>query len=97
MVTLDDAKMYLRVTHGVEDAAIQGMIAAATDATADYLNLTTDELTAVMPAPVKAAILLQVADLYENRERQASGEGATAYYQNRTYERLLNPYRVVAI
>lgn len=97
MVTLDDAMMYLRVTHDVEDASIQDMIDAATDAAADYLNLTTSELTAAMPAPVKAAILLQVADLYENRERQASGEGATAYYQNRTYERLLNPYRVMAV
>lgn len=93
MVTLDDAKMYLRVIHAEEDAAIQDMIDAATEAAADYLNLTAAELTAAMPAPVKAAILLQVADLYENRERQ----GKEAYYQNRTYERLLNPYRVMAV
>lgn len=93
MVTLDDAKMYLRVIHAEEDAAIQDMIDAATEAAADYLNLTTAELRTAMPAPVKAAILLQVADLYENRERQ----GNEAYYQNRTYERLLNPYRLMAI
>lgn len=93
MVTLEQAKLHVRVDMPDEDAAIQGMIDAATDAAADYLGLTTDDLTAAMPAPVKAAILLQVGDLYENRERQ----GNEAYYQNRTYERLLNPYRVMEI
>ncbi len=90
MVTLDQAKLHLRADAvGDEDAAIQDMIDAATNAAADYLGLTADELIAAMPAPVKAAILLQVGDLYLNRERQTN----EAYYQNRTYERLLNPYR----
>jgi hypothetical protein len=93
MVTLEQAKLHVRVDMPDEDAAIQGMIDAATDAAADYLGLTTGELTAAMPAPVHAAILLQVGDLYLNRERQSN----EAYYQNRTYERLLNPYRVMAI
>lgn len=92
MVTLEQAKRHLRVDMPHEDAASHGMIDAATNA-ADYLCLTTDELTAAMPAPVKAAILLQVGDLYENRERQ----GNEAYYQNRTYERLLNRYRVMTL
>ncbi|MGE8638130.1 MAG: head-tail connector protein [Achromobacter sp.] len=90
---MEQAKLHVRVDMPDEDAAIQGMIDAATDAAADYLGLTTDELTAAMPAPVKAAILLQVGDLYENRERQ----GSEAYYQNRTYERLLNPYRILSL
>lgn len=46
-----------------------------------------------MPARVKAAILLQVGNLYLNRELQSN----EAYYQNRTYERPLNPYRVMAM
>lgn len=91
--TLDEVKNYLRITDDAEDGLIESLLGAATDAAADYLNLTTDELAAAMPAPVKAAILLQVGDLYENRERQ----GGEAYYQNRTYERLLNPYRVLAL
>lgn len=94
MVTLDQAKLHLRADAvGDEDAAIQDMIDAATNAAADYLGLTADELIAAMPAPVKAAILLQVGDLYLNRERQSN----EAYYQNRTYERLMNPYRVMAL
>lgn len=92
-ITLDEVKNYLRVTDDAEDALIASLLDAATIAAGDYLNLTADELTAAMPAPVKAAILLQVGDLYENRERQ----GTEAYYQNRTYERLLNPYRVMAL
>lgn len=49
-----------------------------------------------MPAPVHAAILLQVGDLYENRE--AGGQGtASQYFQNPTYERLLNPYRAMTL
>lgn len=93
MVTLEQAKLHLRVDSSDEDVAIADLIDAATAAAADYLNQTTQELIAAMPAPVKAAILLQVGDLYENRERQ----GSEAYYQNRAYERLLNPYRVMAV
>lgn len=92
MVTLEQAKLHLRVDADYEDASLQGMIDAATAAALDYLNLAAFD--GDMPAPVHAAILLQVGDLYENRERQNT-EGA--YYQNRTYERLLNPYRVMAM
>jgi len=68
------------------------MIDAATAATGDYLNATTalDETAA---APIKSATLLMVADLYENRERQSEQQ----LYTNRTYERLLNPYRIVSV
>ncbi|KAA0893076.1 head-tail connector protein [Pusillimonas sp. ANT_WB101] len=91
MITLDQAKMHLRVIHDDEDTAISAMIAAATMAAADYLNL--DEMPDPMPAPVQAAILLQVADLYENRERQAD----KPFHGNPTYFLLLNPYKVMEV
>ena len=90
MITLDQAKEHIRVIGDHEDASIQTMIDAATAAALDYLNLDGFDSSG-MPAPVQAAILLQVGDLYANRERQ----GDAIYYQNRTYERLLNPYRVL--
>ncbi len=40
---------------------------------------------------VSAAILLMVGDLYANRERQ----GDKQYFVSDTFERLLNPYRVM--
>jgi isocitrate/isopropylmalate dehydrogenase len=93
VITLEEAKRHLRVFHDGDDVEIQAMIEAATAAAADYLGAA---IANPAPAPVRAAILLQVGDLYENRE--AGGQGAVAqYFSNPTYERLLNPYRVMAV
>ena len=92
MITLEQAKAHLRITHDDDDIAIQAMIDAAEAAALDYLNLDAFDSNGA-PSPVQAAILLQVGDLYENRERQADRQ----LYASLTYERLLNPYRVMAI
>lgn len=95
MISLEEAKLHLRVDHDDEDAAIHSMIATALMATMDYLNWEAKSLLGggYVPAPIKAAVLLQVGDLYENRERQ----GDRQLYSNATYERLLNPYRVMEV
>lgn len=90
-MTLDDLKLYLRVDGDDEDAIIQSMLDAATAAALDYLNL--EAMPDPAPAPIEAAILLQVGDLYGNREAQADAE----LYLNQTYERLLAPYRVMGV
>lgn len=46
----------------------------------------------VINDPMRAAALLLVADLYENRE----GQTERPLFRNATFERLLNPYRVMA-
>lgn len=92
MLTLQQTKDHLRVDHDDEDIAITAMIDAATAAAADYLNMPLDQMTATVPSPIKAAALLMVADLYENREGQSDRQ----LYRNTTYERLLNPYRAMA-
>lgn len=92
-IELEEALLHLRADQGAEDDAVQAMIDAATAAAWDYLGV---DLSENMPAPVRAAILLQVGDLYENREAGGQGKG-DAYYQNPTYERLLNPYRALAM
>ena len=43
---------------------------------------------AVIPAPIKAAILLHVGTLYQNREQDAD-----SWIPTRAYEALLTPYR----
>lgn len=91
MTTLTEAKAYLRVDTIDEDDTIQSMMDAAQAAACDYLGL--DALPDPLPAPIEAAILLAVGDLYENREAQADVQ----LFDNRTYTRLLAPYRVMGV
>jgi len=89
MLTLAEAKLHCRIDGTDEDALLAGMIEAATAAVGDYINSPTP-LDTTAPAPVKAAALLLVGDLYANRESQAD----RPLSKNPTFERLLNPYRL---
>ena len=65
-------------------AKIQPYIDAATAGVLDYLNLAA--MPVPTPAPVTAAILLAVGDLYENRESKIDNRSV----DNLTYKRLLD-------
>ena len=95
MPTLEQAKAHLRVDHTHEDALIQSMIDAATQSVANHLDMHADDMEDYidMPAPVAAAILLRVADLFENRE----AANDRPYSKNPTFEALLNPYRSLSV
>ncbi len=94
MPTIEQAKLHLRVDHDDEDDLIERMIEVATQSVADYLDMAREDFDLLaMPAPVEAAILLRVGDLYENREAQSP----QLLYDNRTFIRLLAPYRVVSV
>ena len=88
LLTLDEAKLHCRIDHNDEDALLGALIATATAAVADYMNVTSVDSTAA--APVKSAALLLVGTLYEHRESQ----GDRQLYKNPAFEALLNPYRV---
>ena len=90
LLTLDEAKLHCRIDHNDEDSLLGALIATATTAVADYMNVTSVDDTA--PAPVKSAALLLVGSLYEQRESQ----GERQFYKNPAFEALLNPYRVHA-
>ena len=90
MLTLAETKLHLRVDHDDEDALIAALMATATAACADYLNMEAADLVGAVPAPIKSAALLLVNDLYANREAQSDRQ----FYKNPTFENLLNPYRV---
>ena len=90
LLTLADVKLHCRIDTNDEDSLLGALIATATTAVADYLNVTSVDDTA--PAPVKSAALLLVGSLYEQRESQ----GERQFYKNPTFENLLNPYRVHA-
>lgn len=89
-VTLDDVKIHLRVDQDAENVFLQGLIDAAEAHVAMFLG---DDLPDPMPAPVKAAVLLLVGDLYENRERQANVQ----LFENSAYALLLAPYRSMGV
>jgi uncharacterized phage protein (predicted DNA packaging) len=93
MLTLTETKLHLRVSHNDEDTLIGAMMQAATYASADYLNIDVDQLTSTVPSPIKAATLLMVGDLYENRESQSD----RPFNRNPTYRLLLDPYRTVEL
>ena len=89
MLTLAETKLHLRVDHDDEDALIAALMATATAACADYLNMPAEDLVVAVPAPIRAAALLLVGTLYEQRESQ----GERPYNRNPTFEMLLAPYR----
>lgn len=91
MLTLTEVKMHCRIDHDAEDALLAAMIDAAVASVGDYIN-SPAPLDATAPAPVKAAGLLLVGDLYSNREALVE----RPLSKNPTFERLLNPYRVHA-
>jgi hypothetical protein len=73
LVAIDDAKRHLRAPGGTADTEsdIQSKLEQATAIILDYLNttahwraITATWTEATVPAPVHAAILLQLADLY---------------------------------
>lgn len=86
MTTLVEVKQYLRVQHDEDDQFIERLIVAGEGHVEHYLG---DDMPSPVPAPIKAAILLLVADLYENRERQQD----VKLYRNPTFDLLLKPYR----
>ena len=90
LLTLADVKLHCRIDHDDEDSLLGALIATATTAVADYMNVTT--VAEPVPAPVKSAALLLVGSLYEQRESQ----GDRPYNKNPAFEMLLAPYRVHA-
>lgn len=85
LITLTEAKNHLRVDQDAEDSTIQIYINAAIDYIGKYLN---NETIPESPS-VKAAGLLIVGDLYENRASQSE----VRIYKNNTVDSLLSPYR----
>ena len=96
VLTLTEIKAHLRIDDAVQDAQLQSLSEAAEDYAAQYLGRTLpwqDSQGADVPVPasIRAALLLIIGDLYENREGQIVG---TITADNPTVERLLHFYRV---
>lgn len=82
IVTLEEAKLFLRVIENDEDDTIDIMIAAATEAVRDIAEEWDGEGEA--PARLKMAVLTRVAVMFDNRASVEAGAGE---------DRLLLPLR----
>lgn len=92
IITLAEAKAHLRLTSTDEDGLVRLFIQSATTEVENYLNRDIPVVTgttATYPAPIKAATLLLVSDLFENRD----GASDKVLIQNAAIQRLLYPYR----
>ena len=68
VITLEDAKLYLRLDNNIENVLIMSLIAAAQTLCEDIIRKKADELEE-LPEILKVAVLYAVAYLYENREQ----------------------------
>lgn len=99
LVTLVEAKSHLRVMHDDEDNDITLRMEAATEIVVDYIKQPDNEWTdADAPFLIKAAILLVLADLYENRGDGESPEyGQADGYLTKPVTAILHRYRDPAL
>lgn len=70
VVTLEEAKNYLRVDHDEDDSLIETLVSAAKASADAFLNNpfpTSGPYESGIPAPVKVWVLRRVAATYENR------------------------------
>ena len=69
VVTLDEAKQYLRVDSSDEDAFISGLVETGEQMCADMARMEAAEMEGHLPM-ARIAVLYVIAYLYEHREEQ---------------------------
>ncbi len=85
-VSLDEAKLFLRVTHDAEDTLISTFLEAAKTRLEGVAGLSLDDAS---PAPLRLCLMYLVAQAYQNRGETASDLEAV--------EAWLSPYRTVRL
>ena len=93
MLTLKEAKDFLRVDDDSEDALIASLITTAKVLTEDILRETLD-LESDLPEPITQAMLIIVATLYEERQvSKDKKDGLSIEETLDTVRRMLFSYR----
>lgn len=93
ILTLTEIKSHLRIDQNAEDALLQIYLDAAEDYIEKFLNqpiIGKADSPISTPSAIKAAALLIIGDMYENRE----GAGEKEIKENPAVSRLLHPYRI---
>ena len=95
--TLEQVKQHLRVLHSHDDDYINQLISIAAQHVLDYTDRADDDPLlwsgSELKAPIMAAMLLLIGDLYANREAQTAAE----LKPNPAFERLLWSYRRLGV
>ena len=102
LIALVDIKRHLRLDPDPQydvDQELTALLDAAVDHVSQFLgrpvpwedHTVTSSEVMVFPPSVRAAILLVIGDLYENREGQTAG---VSYDQNPTLKSILHFYRI---
>ena len=73
LVTLSEAKLFCRIDSDDEDATLEVLIAAATDAVRDIAS--DWDGAGDTPARIKLAVLSRVAIMFDNRDNLEGGKG----------------------
>ena len=101
VISLEEAKSHLRITSVHDDQDIRDKLVAATQVIIDYLSRSdtawNDEMdawtTATIPASVRAAILVQLGELYRKRGDDSETEPDHPTRLSTTVMALLMRYR----
>lgn len=91
IITLEEAKLFLRVDHSEEDALISGFIEAAQEACENHLGQGLDELGNEIPKTIRQAAFFLVGHYYSNRT--AVVVGTIANELPLAVKSLLDPHR----
>ena len=90
ILTVDEVKIHLRVEEDDEDDYLETLILQAQAAAEDFCRVSFETDYAVVPEPVRLAVMLMVSHYYENRDNP----DRTVYGTMRiAFENLLYPYR----
>ena len=68
LISLDEAKLYLRVDHDEDDDFILTLINAAEELCADVARVSAEEISERNSSNFRVAMLYTIAYLYEHRE-----------------------------
>ena len=92
MLTLQEAKEFLRVDGDDEDALISSLLVTAKDLTEDVMRRKLSDFEE-MPEPVRQAMLILVATLYEERQVSKGKTGVSVADTLDFVRRMLFAYR----
>ena len=92
MLTLQEAKEFLRVDGDDEDALISSLLVTAKDLTEDVMRRKLSDFKE-LPEPVRQAMLILVATLYEERQVSKGKTGVSVADTLDLVRRMLFAYR----